>query len=121
MEDIEDLEDAGPDPRQSRSIRDSHVIVEQRGRQGVPEAWQGVPEARQGVQEARQGVPGAWSPPGGGAQSSVPGTQRIWLKTFGCSHNSSDAEYMAGLLTEYGYRRAPLPCLAAPALEPGSG
>lgn len=35
--------------------------------------------------------------------SSVPGTQRIWLKTFGCSHNTSDSEYMAGQLAEYGY------------------
>jgi hypothetical protein len=36
--------------------------------------------------------------------SSVPGTQRVWLKTFGCSHNASDSEYMAGLLQAYGYQ-----------------
>ncbi len=29
--------------------------------------------------------------------------QSIWLKTFGCSHNTSDAEFMAGQLHEYGY------------------
>ena len=34
----------------------------------------------------------------------VPGTQKIFLKTYGCSHNSSDSEYMAGLLVEYGYK-----------------
>ena len=34
----------------------------------------------------------------------VPGTSAIWLKTFGCSHNTSDAEFMAGQLDEYGYR-----------------
>lgn len=73
MEDIEDLEDVGPDPRASRSIH-THVNVEQR-----------VPEA-------------------GNEQSTVPGTQHIWLKTFGCAHNTSDAEYMAGALQEYGYR-----------------
>jgi threonylcarbamoyladenosine tRNA methylthiotransferase CDKAL1 len=79
MDDIEDLEDVGPDPRSSHA----HVVgVEHRGRQGWREAQ---------------------SPPDG-AQSSVPGTQRIWLKTFGCSHNTSDAEFMAGMLTEYGYR-----------------
>ena len=31
------------------------------------------------------------------------GTQKIWLKTWGCSHNNSDSEYMAGQLASYGY------------------
>ena len=39
---------------------------------------------------------------GGGER--VPGTGAIWLKTFGCAHNTSDGEYMAGMLVEYGYR-----------------
>ena len=34
--------------------------------------------------------------------SEVPGSQSIWVKTFGCSHNTSDAEFMAGQLHEYG-------------------
>ncbi len=34
----------------------------------------------------------------------VPGTQKVFLKTYGCSHNTSDSEYMMGLLTEYGYK-----------------
>ncbi|XP_050436726.1 threonylcarbamoyladenosine tRNA methylthiotransferase [Adelges cooleyi] len=33
----------------------------------------------------------------------VPGTQSIFIRTWGCSHNSSDGEYMAGLLASYGY------------------
>jgi len=37
-------------------------------------------------------------------KSSVPGTQKIYLKTYGCSHNVSDSEYMEGILTNYGYR-----------------
>uniref|UniRef100_M4BZB9 Threonylcarbamoyladenosine tRNA methylthiotransferase n=1 Tax=Hyaloperonospora arabidopsidis (strain Emoy2) TaxID=559515 RepID=M4BZB9_HYAAE len=36
--------------------------------------------------------------------SSVPGTQLIWVKTYGCSHNVSDSEYMQGVLSSYGYR-----------------
>jgi len=36
--------------------------------------------------------------------SSVPGTQAVWVRTFGCAHNTSDAEYMAGALQGYGYR-----------------
>jgi threonylcarbamoyladenosine tRNA methylthiotransferase CDKAL1 len=38
-----------------------------------------------------------------GAGAGVPGTARVWLKTFGCAHNTSDSEYMAGQLSEYGY------------------
>ena len=36
--------------------------------------------------------------------SIVPGTQRVYLKTWGCAHNSSDGEYMAGQLAAYGYK-----------------
>ncbi|KXZ42103.1 hypothetical protein GPECTOR_204g385 [Gonium pectorale] len=40
----------------------------------------------------------------GMAGMAVPGTQAVWVKTFGCSHNISDSEYMAGQLADYGYR-----------------
>ena len=33
----------------------------------------------------------------------LPGKQKIFVKTYGCSHNISDSEYMAGLLAEYGF------------------
>ncbi|XP_028790546.1 threonylcarbamoyladenosine tRNA methylthiotransferase-like [Neltuma alba] len=33
----------------------------------------------------------------------IPGTQTIFIKTFGCSHNQSDSEYMAGQLLAFGY------------------
>lgn len=33
----------------------------------------------------------------------IPGTQTIYIKTFGCSHNQSDSEYMAGQLSAFGY------------------
>lgn len=32
------------------------------------------------------------TPEGGEEGSAVPGTQRVWVKTFGCSHNTSDSE-----------------------------
>ena len=38
------------------------------------------------------------------ATSIIPGTQKIWMKTFGCAHNVSDGEYMQGMLGSYGYR-----------------
>lgn len=37
------------------------------------------------------------------ADSFIPGTQSIYIKTWGCSHNNSDGEYMAGLLAADGY------------------
>ena len=40
------------------------------------------------------------------APPGVPGTESVWVKTFGCSHNYSDGEYMAGQLQAYGYRCA---------------
>eukprot|EP00252_Welwitschia_mirabilis_P015172 TRINITY_DN3338_c0_g1_i1.p1 TRINITY_DN3338_c0_g1~~TRINITY_DN3338_c0_g1_i1.p1 ORF type:complete len:632 (-),score=110.26 TRINITY_DN3338_c0_g1_i1:33-1928(-) len=35
--------------------------------------------------------------------SFIPGFQSIYIKTFGCSHNQSDSEYMTGQLSAYGY------------------
>ncbi|CAO4360487.1 unnamed protein product [Caenorhabditis nigoni] len=36
--------------------------------------------------------------------SMVPGVgQKVWVRTWGCSHNTSDSEYMAGLLHKAGY------------------
>ena len=35
---------------------------------------------------------------------SVPGVQTVYVRTFGCSHNQSDSEYMMGILQAYGYR-----------------
>jgi threonylcarbamoyladenosine tRNA methylthiotransferase CDKAL1 len=35
--------------------------------------------------------------------ANIPGTQSIYIKTWGCAHNASDGEYMAGQLSAYGY------------------
>lgn len=35
---------------------------------------------------------------------NVIGTQTIYVKTWGCAHNNSDSEYMAGLLAAHGYK-----------------
>ncbi|XP_037950229.1 threonylcarbamoyladenosine tRNA methylthiotransferase-like [Teleopsis dalmanni] len=37
-------------------------------------------------------------------ESVIPGTQTIFVKTWGCAHNNSDSEYMAGQLASYGYK-----------------
>ncbi|KAK6178971.1 hypothetical protein SNE40_011437 [Patella caerulea] len=38
------------------------------------------------------------------ADSYIPGIQSIYVKTWGCSHNNSDSEYMAGQLATYGFK-----------------
>ncbi|KAM4835164.1 threonylcarbamoyladenosine tRNA methylthiotransferase isoform 2-T2 [Thomomys bottae] len=38
------------------------------------------------------------------SDSIIPGIQKIWIRTWGCSHNNSDGEYMAGQLAAYGYK-----------------
>ena len=37
-------------------------------------------------------------------REGVPGCARVWVKTFGCAHNTSDGEFMAGQLQAYGYQ-----------------
>ena len=36
-------------------------------------------------------------------QGNAPGLASIYVKTWGCTHNNSDSEYMAGQLAAYGY------------------
>lgn len=38
------------------------------------------------------------------SDSVIPGTQKVYVRTWGCSHNNSDGEYMAGQLGAYGYQ-----------------
>lgn len=37
------------------------------------------------------------------ADGDLPGRAKVFVKTYGCSHNISDSEYMEGLLADYGY------------------
>jgi len=92
--DIEDLAASlGDDPRAQRLIS-AHV-------QRVAKVADHANDAAQlGTHAAATAAAAATATANG---SFVPGTQRIWVKTFGCSHNTSDAEYMMGCLSEQGY------------------
>ncbi|CAL1285411.1 unnamed protein product [Larinioides sclopetarius] len=78
-EEIDDIEDLGETPEVSR-------IVQLKASGPVPKV-------------TRKNVAG----PEILADSIIPGTQNVYVKTWGCAHNSSDSEYMAGLLNENGY------------------
>ncbi|NP_001389101.1 threonylcarbamoyladenosine tRNA methylthiotransferase isoform 2 [Rattus norvegicus] len=83
LDDIEDIisqEDSKP---QDRHFSRKHVFPKVR---------------RRNTQKYLQEEP---SPP---SDSTIPGIQKIWIRTWGCSHNNSDGEYMAGQLAAYGYK-----------------
>lgn len=48
------------------------------------------------------------APPSG--DSYIPGGEKIFVRTWGCGHNNSDGEYMAGMLAQYGYGDKPSIC-----------
>ncbi|KAK8376737.1 hypothetical protein O3P69_009984 [Scylla paramamosain] len=88
MEDIEDLAGLGVDvavPRHRNS-----VMPRVRRRKRTPAAAKEGEEEEVRCQDT--------------CDSIVPGTQSVFVKTWGCAHNSSDGEYMAGQLAAYGYR-----------------
>eukprot|EP01084_Bolivina_argentea_P165359 287287_1 len=37
-------------------------------------------------------------------EGGIPGTHSVYIATWGCSHNWSDSEYMAGILVNNGYK-----------------
>ncbi|XP_068614912.1 threonylcarbamoyladenosine tRNA methylthiotransferase [Brachionichthys hirsutus] len=82
VEDIEDIEDmvssSDPTPHERQSARKS-IMPRSRKKKDLSH------------EELR-------------VDSLIPGTQKIWMKTWGCSHNNSDGEYMAGQLAASGYQ-----------------
>ncbi|XP_014272027.1 threonylcarbamoyladenosine tRNA methylthiotransferase [Halyomorpha halys] len=86
IDDIEDLiESQELDPR--KSSRKGVTVRVKRHKSLKKEIIENIPDS------SDQDVP----------RSIVPGTQKIFIKTWGCTHNNSDGEYMAGLLSTYGY------------------
>ncbi|XP_062225679.1 uncharacterized protein LOC133924248 [Phragmites australis] len=60
-----------------------------------------LPLAAVAVKPKRRSSRVAQTPPQ--PEARIPGTQTIYVKTFGCSHNQSDSEYMSGQLSAFGY------------------
>ncbi|XP_048081704.1 threonylcarbamoyladenosine tRNA methylthiotransferase isoform X4 [Ursus arctos] len=82
LDDIEDIVLQGDLKPQDRHSARKHVVPKARKR-----------NTQKYLQEEN-------SPP---SDSTIPGIQKIWMRTWGCSHNNSDGEYMAGQLAAYGY------------------
>jgi threonylcarbamoyladenosine tRNA methylthiotransferase CDKAL1 len=98
--DIEDLDPEG-DARGDRLLK-AHVRRVGRAVRGAGDQPQ--PHEQQSHSPLSLPLPAASGGGAGRSISIVPDTQRIWVKTWGCSHNSSDSEYMAGQLADYGFQ-----------------
>ncbi|KAF7245143.1 Threonylcarbamoyladenosine tRNA methylthiotransferase [Varanus komodoensis] len=83
LEDIEDIVSAQEPKPHERQFRRESVLPKVRKR------------------HSEKNVEADDDPP---SDSVIPGVQKIWIRTWGCSHNSSDGEYMAGQLAAYGYK-----------------
>ncbi|XP_006860849.1 PREDICTED: threonylcarbamoyladenosine tRNA methylthiotransferase [Chrysochloris asiatica] len=83
LDDIEDIVTQGDSKPQDRHFARRHVIPKVRKR------------------NTQMCLPEENNPP---SDSTIPGIQKIWIRTWGCSHNNSDGEYMAGQLAAYGYK-----------------
>ncbi|XP_055263261.1 threonylcarbamoyladenosine tRNA methylthiotransferase [Moschus berezovskii] len=83
LDDIEDIVSQEDSKPQDRHFLRKHVVPKVRRR-----------NTQKYLQEEN-------SPP---SDSTIPGIQKIWIRTWGCSHNNSDGEYMAGQLAAYGYK-----------------
>ena len=79
IEDIEDCVGSGHAHPAPRRAVPPHALRPRR--RGTPEEGSGVPRG----------------------DSFIPGSHSVYLKTWGCSHNTSDGEYMAGMLASAGY------------------
>ncbi|XP_066481020.1 threonylcarbamoyladenosine tRNA methylthiotransferase isoform X2 [Tiliqua scincoides] len=83
LEDIEDIVSAQDPKPNDRPFRRKNIVPKVRKR------------------NSQKNVEADDDPP---SDSVIPGVQKIWIRTWGCSHNNSDGEYMAGQLAAFGYK-----------------
>ncbi|KAI8805328.1 CDK5 regulatory subunit associated protein 1-like 1 [Cladochytrium replicatum] len=106
--DIDDIEELGATvDAAGTEVRESYRHVPRRIRktrktdQIVPDA---VQPKRQRASPSPSGKADSIPQPPPLSENFLPGTQSVYVKTWGCSHNNSDSEYMAGQLAAEGYR-----------------
>jgi len=96
--DLEDIEDMfGDENVNPRNRKDNVVVPKVKKRRPAVAVESGEGEGAVAQQQSNAGGEAATS-------SFLPGTHSVYLKTWGCTHNSSDSEYMAGQLAQQGYR-----------------
>jgi len=107
IEDIEDLLDL-PDSEVSKAGANSNLVVpkvKKRAKKGIIIDRNQFKASHKG---SHKDEPDKFMAPHKDEQDTtekcfLPGQAKIYVKTWGCSHNVSDGEYMAGQLAEQGY------------------
>lgn len=111
LDDIEDLMGLGEDAPVGR-LEEREILGErttrERRRQRKERAIKKMEEAEEREKQAKEEEEATTTAVSGelydaSLSSLVPGSATVFVKTWGCAHNNSDGEYMAGLLSEYGY------------------
>ena len=89
MEDIEDMfKSEAVEDQQQRVVKGKVLRTTKRPvKAPTPQEDEVVEETEQTNEMAPEAVSG-----------ELPGKAKVYVKTYGCSHNISDSEYMAGLL-----------------------
>ena len=100
MASIEDIEDIAGGERGVESLEVDLVPVRKRGKL-VPKLGAGSRANQSLMDNLKEHASADYS--SSSSSPFVPGTATVYVKTWGCSHNSSDAEYMAGQLVAAGY------------------
>lgn len=103
IDDIEDLissQDITPKERYSNK---TNVTLRARRRTAAVEAAAATAAAAEDLRQQNVSTKACNDDASASLASIVPGTQTIYVKTWGCAHNNSDSEYMAGQLAAYGY------------------
>ena len=94
IEDIEDLFDQAPPESLSKTSVNSKLVVpkvKKRTKKGIR-----IEEIETKIKESHEKDDEE-------EQCFLPGQAKIYVKTWGCSHNVSDGEYMSGILAAQGY------------------
>jgi len=94
IEDIEDLFDQAPPESLSKTSVNSKLVVpkvKKRTKKGIR-----IEEIETKTKESHEKDDEE-------EQCFLPGQAKIYVKTWGCSHNVSDGEYMSGILAAQGY------------------
>jgi threonylcarbamoyladenosine tRNA methylthiotransferase CDKAL1 len=81
--DIEDIAKHGDPTDSGRAARPAQIFPRRKNQQKAPSFRR--------------------KPCADGGPAFLPETKRVYVRTFGCSHNVSDSEYMCGLLASEGY------------------
>ena len=95
IEDIEDLFDQAPPESVSKTSVNSKLVVpkvKKRAKKGIRIEEIETPHLDEKDDDDEKEE-----------QCFLPGQAKIYVKTWGCSHNVSDGEYMSGILAAQGY------------------